>query len=92
MSSGIETSKRKKLLLAAVSVLFLFSLYLVSYVYLRASHRITHLSNEQHWDPDKRSPGHYVRTSPNRSASDKFIGIAFKPLMLLEETYHNLID
>ena len=61
--------------------------YLTGYVGLRATHRITHFSNAEHWHPEKRSPGHSVSEGGFRTPA--LVLAPFKPLMLAEEALRN---
>lgn len=76
----------KRLILIMLLVGIFFLTYGVSYIGLRASHRIVHNSNANHPIPDKRSAGHSVSTKHN---SDRLIDLTFKPLMLVEEAFHH---
>lgn len=79
----------KRRVVIVLLVVIALAAYGFSYMGLRASHRIAHYSNANHWDPEKRSTGHYVGTAND---SDWQIELAFKPLMLLEQAFHNVTE
>lgn len=68
-------------LLIAVAVV-----YTSAYFGLRATHRITHFSNANHWHHEKRFPGHFVGVAHDRAW---LVEWTFKPLMLAEQAFHN---
>jgi hypothetical protein len=63
--------------------------YLGGYGVLRSRHTITHHSNASHWDPEKRSPGHFLHATCKNRAVDKVIAAVFYPPMRMEEVFHN---
>lgn len=69
-------------------VTVVLGLYMVSYLELRSSHQIRHYSNADHWHHEKREPGHSVHAGRD---THPVISRCFKPLMLMEQAYHNTL-
>ena len=82
LKEGKFLGRRITILIVLSSWTFLF-FYCSGYLAVRSLHLITHSSNYRHWIVEKRSPEHYV------GSDSGVINVFFKPLRLLEQSYHN---
>ncbi len=61
-------------------------IYVGSYLFLRATHRIRHISNSRHWVAEKREPEHRFEGGEQAAFA------IFQPLVRLEGTCHRAVD
>ena len=74
-------NKKKVYIIAGIVLVF----YGASYCCLRATHTIHHSSNEHHWVPEKRSPGHKISVAHLKGPFDEVASVVFWPLMTAEK-------
>lgn len=55
------------------------------YCRLRATHVVRHFSNEHHWEPEHREPGHYLRVARSEGSLDELATVVFWPLVITEK-------
>lgn len=78
--------RRKGILIALVVIAML---YCGAYVALRSQHVIMHVSNADHWDPEKRTPGHFVHNRTDKAATGRILKTLYCPAMLAEQAFRN---
>lgn len=85
-----STTRKRRRRTVMLLGLMLLSAYAGGYLRLRATHRLTHFSNAEHWHPEKREAGHHIGNGAVRTSQT--VQTMYKPLMLAEETLRNLAD
>jgi len=75
--------KDKKIYMIIAAVVL--GIYGGIYCRLRATHVIRHFSNEHHWEPEHRDPGHHLSVAGSEGPLDELTTAVFWPLMITEK-------